>query len=163
MTTTKTETLQAVLDKADPNLLADAVRKLAFGKQNAIVKVTVTGATASATFDITTPAFAALGAVTISGIDDPEPAGEGLPALGELLSLRVTASGTAGAVGTYILTDAGGTAIVPPGGASAAVGIAKISDDGKTITFPNTVTGFVLQYRGRSPVAVTTTFPVGGL
>ena len=54
--------------------------------------------------------------------------------------------------GTYGVTDAGGTAIIPPGGASASMGIAKLSDDGKTITFPNTVTGFVITYYPRAAV-----------
>ena len=48
--------------------------------------------------------------------------------------------------------------IVPPGGAGAAVGIARLSDDGKTITFPNTVTGFVLHYMPRAETALDTQF-----
>ena len=97
-------------------------------------------------------------AATITGLSLDT--GEGLPPLGALTSLRVTASGTAGSLGTYILTDPSGTPIVPPGGASAAVGIAKISDDGKTITFPNTVTGFVLQYMPRASVDSSGVLPL---
>lgn len=155
MTTTKTQTLQSILDSADPNLLADALRRTAPGKQNAIVKVVVVGITAAAAFDITTAAFAALAAVTITGIDNPADAGEGLPAIGEVVSLRCTASGTANSVGTYAITDSG--TLTPTAGAN--VGLATLSDDGKTITFPSTVTAFVLRYRPRSPVAVTAEFP----
>lgn len=71
------------------------------------------------------------------------------PKAGTIRTLRVTASGTAGSVGAYGVTDASGTAIVPPGGASAALGIARLSDDGDTITLPNSVTGFVLTYYPR--------------
>ena len=60
-----------------------------------------------------------------------------------------------------MFTDPSGTAIVPPGGASAAVGIAELSLDGSTITFPNTVTGFVLVYSPRPATAVTEQFATG--
>jgi hypothetical protein len=36
--------------------------------------------------------------------------------------------------------------VVPTGGASAGAGIALISDDGKTLTLPATITGFVIEY-----------------
>lgn len=142
MTTTADFTLQDLLDQANLNTLGDALHKVKLGHMFSRVKATVAALTATATPDVTTAAVKA--AATISGITLAT--GENLPPIGQLISLRVTASGTAGSLGTYILTDSGGTAIVPPGGASAAVGIAKISDDGKTITFPNTVTAFVLEY-----------------
>lgn len=156
MTTTKTETIQSVLDRADPNLLADALRRLGLGKMQAVVKVVATGLTAAASFDITTPEFAALAGVVITGIDDPEPAGEGLPAVGSVLSLRCTASGTANSVGSYAIGDVAATMLSPT--ASTVVGLARISDDGKTITFPTTVTGFTLQYMARPAVPPTTQF-----
>ena len=158
MTTTKAATIQSTLEKADPNSIADALRYLGLGKLFAPITVTVTGLTASATVDITSAAVKA--AAVIVGIDALDD-GEYLPALGCLLSLRVTASGTAGSVGTYVFTDPSGTAIVPPGGASAAVGIAELSLDGSTITFPNTVTGFVLVYSPRPATAVTEQFATG--
>jgi len=156
-TTTKTQTVQDILKLANPNLVADVLRMLGLGFLFAPIKVVVTAITASATFDITTAAFGADAAVTITGVDALG-AGEGLPALGALRTLRVTASATAASLGTYILSDAGGTALIPPGGADLAVGIALISDDGKTITFPNTVTGFVLGYQARPAVAMTDLF-----
>jgi hypothetical protein len=57
----------------------------------------------------------------------------GGPAIKALRTLRVTA-GAAAFVGSYMLTDSGGTPTSPV--ASTVLGIATISDDGKTITFP---------------------------
>lgn len=153
-TTTKTDTLQEVLEKADPNTIADALRKVGAARQLAIIKVVVTGLTAASAIDITTAAVKA--AATITGVTLET--GEQLPPIGDVTSLRVTASGTAGSLGTYGVSDAGGTAIVPPGGASAALGVALLSDDGKTLTFPNTITAFVLQYRPRSSNALSGDF-----
>jgi hypothetical protein len=52
------------------------------------------------------------------------------------------------------MTDTGGTAVSPTAGAN--VGLAKISDDGTTITFPSTVTAFILEYVPRPAVDMTT-------
>lgn len=138
-------TIQRALESATPNNIADLARATKLGKVLSTIKVVVTGLTAASAIDITAAATKA--AATISGV--ALNAGEGLPAIGQVVSLRVSASGTAGAVGTYGITDSGGTAIVPPGGASAAMGIAKLSDDGTTLTFPNTITGFVLVYKAK--------------
>lgn len=151
MTTTAVQTLRDILNLADPNTVADALRRIKLGNMASVIKITVTGLTASATPDITTAEVKA--AAVVAGITLASD--ELLPAIGQVVSLRVTASGTATSVGTYGITDAGGTAIVPPGGASAAMGIAEVSDDGKVITFPNTVTAFVLQYIPRAAVAPT--------
>lgn len=151
MSDTVLKTLQRAADQAGLNELADILHKVKFGHMLQPIKAVVTGLTAAAAIDITTAAVKAAATVTSIALDT----GENLPPIGSLLSLRVTASGTAGSVGTYIFTDAGGTAIVPPGGASSAVGIAKISDDGKTITFPNTITAFTIEYMARASVDVT--------
>lgn len=119
-------TIQRALESATPNNIADLARATKLGKVLSTIKVVVTGLTAASVIDITAAATKA--AATISGV--ALNAGEGLPAIGQVVSLRVSSSGTAGAVGTYGITDSGGTAIVPPGGASAAMGIAKLSDDG---------------------------------
>lgn len=150
VTTTKNETLRSVLNDANLNEIASAMRRMRLGDRLSVVKVTVASLTATATPDITSAAVKA--AATIVGMTLAT--GENLPPIGHVLSLRISASGTAASVGTYAVSDAGGTAIIPPGGASAAAGIALISDDGKTITFPNTVTGFVIQYIPREPVGV---------
>lgn len=139
-TNTKIQTLQEALEKAEPNTLADALRKLGFSKSQSKVKITVAALTAAAAIDVTTAAVKA--AATISGITLAN--GENLPAIGKVVSLRVSTSGTANTVGSYAITDDGGTVVSPT--ASANVGLAKLSDDGKTLTFPTTVTGFVLEY-----------------
>lgn len=57
------------------------------------------------------------------------------------ISVRVT-TGTA-AVGPYIVTDAGGTAVDI---AIGVTGVATLSADGKTLTFAAAVTGAELSY-----------------
>jgi hypothetical protein len=154
MTTIADKTPREILDQSNLNELADALKKIKFGRQLSRIKVTFAALTAAAAVDITTAASKA--AATISGITLAT--GENLPPIGVWQALRITASGTAGSLGAYLLADTGATAIVPPGGAGAAVGIAKLSDDGKTITFPNTVTGFVLEYFPRTDVAMNSEF-----
>lgn len=145
----KVDTIQEVLERSNPNDLADALHKLDFGKMNAVVKATFTGLTSAAAQNITTAAAKA--AAVITGITLE--AGENLPPIGELVSLRVTA-GTL-AAGDSILTDAGGTA--------KAIGatnnhVTILSDDGKTLTFQAAVTAFVLVYVPRSKVPLTDKF-----
>lgn len=152
-TTTVAETIQETLEKADPNTIPDAFRKMKFARMATVIKVTVAALGATATPNITSAAVKA--AATIAGV--VLASGENLPPIGQVLSLRISASGTAGSLGTYAVSDAGGTAIVPPGGASAAVGVALLNDAGTVITFPNTVTGFVIQYVPRSNVDISTT------
>jgi hypothetical protein len=90
-------------------------------------KVTFTGLALASSFDIT------------SG-----PLGGQPPALA-IAALRVTA-GAAAAVGSYAVTDVGGTPLSPAAG--TVVGLATLSNDGKTITFPggSDVTALVLEY-----------------
>lgn len=131
------KTLAQALDEADPNLIADAIRQSKLGTMLTPLKRTFTGLTAAASFDLTTID----GTGETVGVTNPNR----LPAL-LVENLRITASGTAGSVGSYVAGDVGAVMIVPPGGASVAVGVARISDDGKTVTFPNTVTAFVISY-----------------
>lgn len=144
------------LNDANPNLLATLLQQVKLGKMLDPVKVTFAGLTAAAAIDITTSA-SRTGATINLGLEGIA-AGEGLPPIQMVKTLRVTASATAASLGTYIVSDSGGTAIIPPGGAGAAVGIALLSDDGKTITFPNTITAFVLEYMPRSEVDLTDTY-----
>lgn len=154
MTTTRNETLRSVLNDGNLNEIDSALARAKLGNMLSEVKVVVSGLTAASAIDITTAAVKA--AATITGLELQS--GENLPAIGTLKSLRVSASGTAASLGAYIACDDGATAIVPPGGAGAAVGVAKLSDDGKTLTFPNTVTGFVLTYRPRAAVDLGTVY-----
>jgi hypothetical protein len=153
------ETIQSELDRGNANTAADCFRKMLLGSMLCRLKAVVTGMTAASTVNITT-ILTALGAavVTVTGINLQGGDLKVLPPILALRSLRITASGTAGSLGTYVLSDVGGTAIVPPGGAGAAVGIVTLSDDGTTITFPNTITAFTIEYLGGSNTDMTTFF-----
>lgn len=156
MTTQVDKTIKDVLDQSDLNELADVLKALKAGTMLSRVKVVAAGLTAAASFDITTAAFKALS--TITGLDLAT--GENLPPIGVQLSLQLVASGTAASLGAYILGDVAATPAIPAGGASVTPGVARLSDDGKTITFPNTVTAFTLSYMPRSFVPANTAFPV---
>lgn len=75
-------------------------------------------------------------------------------------SARVVTSGTAGSVGSYLVSDAGAT-LSTPTSASTQAGVAKISADGKTLTFPNTITRAVVTYMPRSAVDLTGAYHTG--
>lgn len=135
-------TLQQVLNKANLNQLATILQKMKLGNMLNPVKVVVVGLTAAAAIDITTAAVRA--ASTITGLE--RDTGDSLPAILSVTALRVTGVDT-GALGARSVTDAGGTAVAP---GLNGPGIALLSDDGKTLTFEGTVTGFVLEYIPRS-------------
>ncbi len=143
MSTTKTftNTFQEALEQANPNFLADVLRLLALGNFFAWIKVTFAGLTSAAAVDITTAA--SLSKATIVGWATDE-VNAALPPIGNVQALRVTAG--AAAAGARFITDAGGT---------PSSTVATISDDGKTLTFESTVTGFVLEYQPRPAHAMT--------
>lgn len=122
VTTTAKETLLKVLNDADPNKIADALAQADIGTMFTPTQFDTGTITASAT-------------VT-------------LPGQGALLiqSARVVTSGTATSVGSYLISDAAAVMIIPPGGASVAVGVGRLSADGKTVTFPNTITRATIVY-----------------
>lgn len=150
MTTTKEETLQEVLEKADPNQLADALRKLGLSFAGQPIKVTFTGLTDVAGQDITTAAAKAAATVENIVLED----GENLPAIGSILALRTTA-GTLATHGVHVVGDAGTTELVPQ---ADSPGVASISDDGTTLTFQAGVTAFILEYIPRPKTALTSKF-----
>lgn len=91
------------------------------------LKKTFTGLVAAGSFDLTSVAL-----------------GSGPPALA-VSTLRATAATTANTVGSYSTTDVGGTPLSPV--ASTVVGLATLSDNGKTVTFPTAdVTAFIIEY-----------------
>lgn len=137
-TTTFIRSLQLVLDQALPGEFVDGCRSLKLGTTFTPLKRVFTGLSASATVDLT--ALDATGETPI-GATNPSR----LPAL-VVTYLRVDASGTAASVGNYIVGPPTSTLLVPPGGANTAVGVARLSDDGKTLTLPNTITGLTIQY-----------------
>lgn len=162
MTVTKENTIQEEVERADLNTLADALRLVGLAVGAPVIRIVGTAVTATASFDLGDNADLIQSGVAITGIDALD-TGETLPGVGALVALEVTASGTAGSVGSYVLGVDSATLLVPPGGANTAVGVARISDDGKTITFPNTVTGFELQYTPRTKTVLTTEFAQTGL
>jgi hypothetical protein len=136
-TTTLVRSLALVLDQALPGELADAMRSLKLGTLVTPLKRVFTGLVASATMDLT----------AIDGTGETAGVGNALRlAMLGFLYLRVDASGTAASLGNYIVGPPTSTLLIPPGGANVAVGVARLSDDGKTLTFPNTITGFTVAY-----------------
>lgn len=154
-TTTADITLQQILNRSNLNQLAAALSKVKLGNVLGSVKVTVASLSATASPVITGSAVRA--AATISGLD--RGSNDNLPAIQTVKTLRVTTSGTANSVGSYAISDAGGTALTPTAGAN--VGLALLSDDGTTLTFPTTVTGFVLEYVPRPDTALSTLWASG--
>jgi hypothetical protein len=151
VTATSTATVKSTLDQADPNKVSDALRKVKLGTCLTPLKRVFASLTAAASFDLTLID----GTGETSGI-----ANTNRMACLCLGYLRVDASGTAGSVGNYIVGPPTSTLLIPPGGANAAVGVARLSDDGKTITFPNTITGFTISYIPRSYTDMTSAFEV---
>jgi len=149
VTTTTTNINKAELDRAIPGHTEDVLRGMKLGTMLTPLKRVFTSLTASATMDLT--ALDASGETTGAGNTNRL----AVLALGYL---RVDASGTGASLGNYIVGPPTSTLLVPPGGANVAVGVARISDDGKTITFPNTITGFTISYIPRSSVDMTARF-----
>jgi hypothetical protein len=153
MTTTIQEDIRLALDNAVPGHHEPGMAQIKHGTAHSVIKAVFASLSAAAAVDVTTAASKSK--ATVSGV--LLASGENLPAIGSILALRVTAgSATAGA---RITTDAGGTAGAP--GANGP-GIALVSDDGKTLTFEATVTGFVLEYTPRAAVAMTTPNAIAG-
>lgn len=143
-TTTLIRSLQLVLDQAPPGEIDDALRLIKLGTALAPLKRVFTGLTGAATYDLTK--LDATGEAT--GINNPNR----LPLLA-LRSLRVATATTASIAGTYVLTDAAGNTVTAA--THTVVGIALISDDGTTITFPSAdVTAFTIEYVPQTLTAV---------
>ncbi len=133
-TTTKTQTLGVTLTQASPDTLPDALRDVDLGNLLQMKEYDTGAITAVAAVPVPEDALA-------------------------VLSARVVTSGTAASVGTYMVGDSAVTPLLPPGGASTAVGIASsqgVANGGgavaavggvlSTVTFPNTVTRVVFRY-----------------
>lgn len=150
-TQTTPDTLQLELDKANPNTLADCLRLMKLGTMSKLIKATTGVQTAFTT--LTVAQLLAFAGITAAGIDGVLPT-----AFKQIKTLRVVASGTATSVGAYIVTDSGGTAAVPPGGANSGAGVALLSDDGTTLTFPNSVTNVCCEFYPESATALTAAF-----
>lgn len=145
-TTTRTETLQRVLDQGNPNTMGDVARLQKAGHMACVIKATVTGAT-STTIQVITD-LVGVANVTVAGIDLDD--GEPLPAIQLVSSCRVTA-GSASATLRQVADS----------GASATTSNVLLSDDGTTLTFEAAVTGFILVYTARSYTDMTDEFATG--
>lgn len=142
MTTTRTRSLKDVLDNANPNELADALRKLRLGTMLTPLKRVFTGLTAAAAFDLT--AIDATGETT--GPSNPNR----LPALAVIALEGVTETSGTASKGTYAIGVHGVSTTIDPTNSTVA-GVATLSDDGKTLTFPEAdVTGFTIIYLPRT-------------
>lgn len=155
MTTRQTDR-RDILDRANYSELDAALRGTKLGTQMSSIKAVFAGVTGAATYDITTAAMKALATITgINLLTD-----ENLPAIGHVLSLRVTAAGTGSSVGSYGITDVAGTVLTP--NTSAVMGLARISDNGTTLTFASAdVTAFVIEYMPRAQASMTAEYGNG--
>lgn len=158
-TNTKRRTLRAALDASTMDELTSALRRLKMGTRETLLKRTFTGLAGAATYDLTaldaTTEAPQEDDLTYSGVANPNR----LPAK-HVRTLRVTAATTANTVGPYIVVDSGGATLTPTAGAN--VGVAKISDDGSTLTFPSAdVTAFIIEYTpaGRADGGAGTPWP----
>ena len=140
-TTTQTFSVRQALDEANPSLADEALTQVKLGTQSKLIKATIAAMTASQTPDITAIPAAK---ITINQGPDNVVSSGILPPIGVVKSLRVSASGTATVVGTYAIGDASATALTAS--TSGVVGLATLSDDGKTLGFTATITGFVIEY-----------------
>lgn len=146
MTTSATQTLKDALSKADPNEIADALRKVDLGNLLQVKEYDTGTITAIAAVPLPENALAVLHA-------------------------RVVTSGTAASVGSYHVGDSAVAPLLPPGGASVAVGIASsqgitapgagLTTAGRvtSVTFPNTVTRVVFRYIAAPKALLTAKFP----
>ncbi len=155
VTTSERQTLAVVLDRANPNQVSDALALVKLATMLNPVKITLTGITADASVDITAFLKGDSTLTIDSGLAGLA-TGEALPPILMVKTCRVTTSGTAGTVGSYVMTDAGGTGVTAA--TSAVAGLALLSDDGTTITFTTTITGMVLEYIPRSDTTFSTLF-----
>lgn len=153
VTLTEVETLGVALEQANPNKIPTALQKVDLRRMLDPVKVTLAGLTAAAAINISALLKGAA-TVTINQGLAGLVAGEPLPAILSLTTLRVTTVGTATA-GPRVITDAGGTPGAP---GATGPGIATLSDDGNTLTFEGTVTGLVLEYIPRSATPLSERF-----
>jgi len=148
--------IQSALNQANPNQLPDLLQKVGIGNMLANIKAVVTGLTAAGSFDITSAAVFAK--ATVTGLNTLGGDLAALPPIGVLRTLRVTAATTASTAGTYVLTDVAGDMVTA--NTHTVVGIARISDDGKTLSFPTTdVTAFIIEYQARAATDPTTNYP----
>ena len=147
VTISEKQTLARILDRANPNQIADALALVKLATMLDPVKITLAGLTASAAIDLTAIKKGDAELTINQGLKnlaDKSP----LPPILIGSTLRVTAVGTA-ALGARMVSDAGAT---------PSATLATLSDDGKTLTFEGTITGLILEYIPRSNTDFGTLF-----
>jgi hypothetical protein len=147
MTTTRVDTTEQILKKADPNEINDAFHKMDLGTMLTPRKHTFTALASAAAQDITTLAALAADVATPALPSNVL----NLPPILSVIALRVTAGAAAAGVRT-----------IGDSGATASATVAKLSDDGKTLTFEAAVTAFVLEYIARPNTDMTAKFAPSG-
>lgn len=145
MTTNVVQTLKQVLSKADPDQLADALRKVDLGNLLQAKEWDSGVITAAAAVLLPESALS-------------------------IQSVHVISSGTAASVGHYLPGNSASTPLLPPGGANTAVGICSVQGiaapgAGLTgagiitgVTLPNTVTRVVIRYVPAPTTVLTAKF-----
>lgn len=137
-TTTAVQTLKDALNRGNLADIADAIKKIGLGSMVSPLKRTFTGLTSASFFDLT----------TIDGTGETVGAANANRVAALVVgTMRVTAG--AAATAARFMTDGGGT---------ASATVAKISDDGKTVTFEAGVTAFIIEYIPRSATDTTSRF-----
>ena len=125
---TAKETLGAVLSKANPNQLADALKKVDLGVMLAPVSTTITLAAPATTLPLPVKSF-----------------GPGS------MHVRVTAGVS---VGKYLVTDSAGVAV----NVGTEVGVCKLAADGLSLIFNANVTTVIVSYLAASATALDATW-----
>lgn len=137
-TDTANRTLKDELDSANATTMPAALAKVKVGTHLTLIKETITLAAVAASVNLATLSVAKRPAWIIK-------------------SLRVSdvTGGASARVGTYVITDAAGTALDPQ---ADSPGVAKLSDDGVTLTFAATIKAIVIAYYPMPDTDLTSKF-----
>lgn len=120
--------LADILTKADPNLIADALRKVNLGVMLAPVSETITLGAPATTLPLSVKSF-----------------GPGS------MHVRVTAGVS---VGKYVVTDSGGVVV----DVGAEIGVCKLAADGLSLVFASNVTTVIVSYLAASESPLSAAF-----
>ena len=121
-------TLADILTKADPNLIADAFRKVNLGIMLTPVSETITLGAAATTLPLSVKSFSP-----------------------GTMHVRVTAGVS---VGKYVVSDSGGIAV----DVGLEVGVCKLAADGLSLVFASNVTSVLVSYLAASESPLSDAF-----
>lgn len=140
---------QQAADGVNPTNVDTALGAMKLGSMLSPLRVEFKFGVAVASFDVTAQAVLAAGTgYTIItghalGALAGDPSVPPLPPILAVTKMRVVGAGGGNKPGSYIAEDAGATAF---DAGAALVGVATLSDDGKTLTFNSTVTDVIVEY-----------------